>query len=132
MDTVEVYRFRAEEYVRLRELLLGFGFRPPQVPTGFIFEQIGNFVWRKTASAVHDDGSSGSRLEQFLDLGEGEGILLATFWAWDNECSGTGGKARKTEKILSRSHELQPLPGGRPGIVQQILWFFVQRSRNAF
>ena len=119
MDTVEVYRFWPEEYLEIRELLLNFGFVPPEIPTSFIFEQISNLVWRKTTSAVRDDGRLGSRLEQFLDLGDNEGILLATFWAWDDEGPGAGGETRKTEKILSHEPALQPLPSIR--VLDQIV-----------
>jgi hypothetical protein len=65
-----------ESRSKLNGLLNDFGAYLPECLCGNFSQLIENLVWRETASARETDGDIA--LQVFLDLGEGDEVLLAT------------------------------------------------------
>lgn len=110
MEIGAFYRFSCEDYPKIRELLAEFGCSPPIVPDDFILHLQENLLWRKTTPTVGENGGIRCGLEVFLDLGEDEGVLLTTFWAWDDDIHRTTGAGESREGALCQRFNLQPLP----------------------
>ena len=80
MNNVEFYRFGACDYRKYRRLVASVGCTVPLLPPNVVGQLIQNLVCRKVTTAIGDKDVV-PRLEVFLDLGENEGVLLATFHA---------------------------------------------------
>lgn len=64
---------------KLDRLVAEFDAPLPEVLSDYFSQLLEHLVWRKTASAPESDGCPA--LQIFLDLGEGDEVLLATIWA---------------------------------------------------
>jgi len=106
MEADKFYRFRRRDYPKIRKLVGEFRCFLPPIPTKLFKQLVEYLLWRKTASAVGDERST--RIEVFLELSIGNGILLTTFWAGKDNGSGAGRKAGK--EALCHRYRLQSLP----------------------
>lgn len=96
-DSEDVFRYDPNDPESRRKLdrLVGeFDAPLPEVLGDYFGQLLEHLLWRKTASAPESDGCPA--LHVFLDLGEGDEVLLATIWAGKLRAFGHAGLYART------------------------------------